>query len=160
MILGGRILGGIAKALLTTAAPPTRTAGHRSTVAGSVHLEPRTQPIPNSIATDPMSTSAIRGLAIRRSLSPQAAAKCFVDQMQSYELTGERTWHALWEFYLWLCEEEQLIPLPENMQARFAHELGKLCRRGQVRIREGGKLRRLTTYTIPDLKPACLRTAA
>jgi hypothetical protein len=107
-----------------------------------------------------MSTTASRGLAIRRSLPTQAAAEWFVDQMQSYELTGERTWRALWDFYLWICGEEGLIPLPETMQARFAHELRKLCRRGQVRIREGGKLRRLTTYTIPDLKPVYLRTAA
>ena len=158
-MLAGFNFTGIAKALLAAAAPP-RFAEHGSTLASSVHLEPGKQAIPKSIATDPMSVTASRGLAIRRSLPTQAAAEWFVHQMQSYELTGERTWRALWDFYLWLCEEEELIPLPETMQARFAHELSKLCRRGQVRIREGGKLRRLTTYTIPDLKPAYLRTAA
>ena len=160
MILPAWNFTGIARALLTTAAPLPRTAEHRSTLAGSMHLEPRKRATSNSIGTDPMSTTASRGLAIRRSLPTQAAAKWFVDQMQSYELTGERTWRALWDFYLWLCEEEELVPLPETMQARFAHELAKLCRRGQVRIREDGKLRRLTTYTIPDLEPVYLRTAA
>ena len=80
--------------------------------------------------------------------------------MQSRELTGERTWRALWDCYIWFCEEEELVPLPETMKARFAHELSKLCQRGQVRIREGGKLRRLTTYAVSDVEPAYLRTAA
>jgi len=80
--------------------------------------------------------------------------------MQALDLTGERTWRAIWDFYRWLCDEEGLVPLPETMQARFAHELSKLCRRGQVRIREDGKLRRLTTYTIPDLEPVYLGAAA
>jgi hypothetical protein len=79
--------------------------------------------------------------------------------MQSRELTGERTWRAIWEFYQWLCEEEDLVPLPEGMKARFAQELAKLCQRGQVRLREGGRLRRLTTYVLPDVEPAYLRAA-
>ena len=159
-MLAGWNFTGIAKALLTTAAPQPGTAEHRSTPAGVMHPGPLKRAVSKSIGTDPMSTTASRGLAIRRSLPTHAAAELFVHQMQSYELTGERTWRALWDFYLWLCEEEALVPLPETMQARFAHELGKLCRRGQVRIREGGRLRRLTTYVVPDAEPAYLRTAA
>lgn len=153
-------LTGIAKALLAAVVPLPRSAEHRSTLVGSMHAEPWKRATSNSIGPDLMSTVASRGLAIHRSLSAQAAAEWFVHQMQSYELKGERTWGALWDFYLWLCEEEQLVPLPETMKARFAHELSKLCRRGQVRIREGGKLRRLTTYDVPDAEPAYLRAAA
>jgi len=107
-----------------------------------------------------MQTTACRGQEIRRPLSTKAAAKWFVEEMQSRELTGERTWRAVWNFYLWLCVEEELVPLPETMQARFAHELNKLCPRGQVRVHEGGRLKRLTTYTIPDAEVVTVQVAA
>ena len=146
-------LNGIGKSL-------PRIAKHRNASADSARQDASKEAALFPTKTDAMSATASRGLAIRRPLATKASAEWFVHEMQSRELTGERTWRALWEFYLWLCEEEELIPLPETMQARFAQELNKLCQRGQVRVREGEKLRRLTTYAIPDLKPAYLRTAA
>lgn len=159
-MLTGWTLGGIAEAVLATAVPRPGTSSHRSTSAGSVDPKPQNDDLSASIGTHPMSANASRGLAILRPLATKASAEWFVHEMQSRELTGERTWRALWEFYLWLCEEEELIPLNETMQARFAHELNKLCQRGQVRVREGGKLKRLTTYTIPEFEAVNLPVAA
>jgi len=150
----------IAKALFATAATLSRTDEHRRAVAVTIPLDCPIREASKAIGIDPVSANAKRGLAIPRSLPTQAAAEWFVHQMQSFDLTGERTWRALWDFYLWLCEEENLIPLPETMQAQFAHELSKLCRRGQIRLRDGGQLRRLTTYTVPKLEAVCLRAAA
>jgi hypothetical protein len=152
-------LGSIGKALLPTALPLIGTVGHQGAPAGTVQRAPKNPEIPALIETHPMSATATRGLAIRRALPTREAAMRFVHEMQSRELTGERTWRAIWEFYQWLCEEEDLVPLPEGMKARFAQELAKLCQRGQVRLREGGKLRRLTTYVLPDVEPAYLRAA-
>ena len=158
-MLGARSLIGTAKAVLAGAMPLPGTAWHRSTSADSMALEAKNLRLSNSVAAHPMQSTASRGLEIRRALPTAEAVEWFIDQMQSHELTGERTWQALWDCYLWLCEEAELVPLAETMKARFAHELSKLCRRGQVRIREGGKLRRLTTYAVPDVEPAYLRAA-
>lgn len=160
MKLGTQRFTGLAKAVFAGALPLPGTAAHRGTLAGSVQRAPQNAAIPASVETHPMSATATRGLAIRRALPTREAAKRFVHEMQSRELTGERTWRAIWEFYQWLCEEEDLVPLPEGMKARFAQELAKLCQRGQVRLREGGKLRRLRTYAVPDVAPVCLKTAA
>ncbi|MES0385358.1 MAG: hypothetical protein ABUJ98_12315 [Hyphomicrobium sp.] len=151
---------GTAKAVLAGALPLPGTAAHRGTLAGSVQRAPQNPAIRALIDTHPVSTAASRGQEIPRPLPAKEAARWFVSEMQSRELTGERTWRALWDCYIWFCEEEELVPLPETMKARFAHELSKLCQRGQVRIREGGKLRRLTTYAVSDVEPAYLRTAA
>ncbi len=159
MILSTQRFTGLAKAVFAGALPLPGTATHRGTLAGSVQRAPQNAAIPASVETHPMSATATRGLAIRRALPTREAAKRFVHEMQSRELTGERTWRAIWEFYQWLCEEKDLVPLPEGMKARFAQELAKLCQRGQVRLREGGKLRRLTTYVLPDVEPAYLRAA-
>ena len=151
---------GLAKAVLAGALPLPGTAAHRGTLAGSVQRVPQNPAIPALIDTHAVSTAARRGQEIPRPLPAKEAARWFVFEMQQRELTGERTWRALWDCYLWFCDEEELVPLPKTMQARFAHELSKLCQRGQVRIREGGKLRRLTTYTVPDAESLQLRTAA
>ena len=151
---------GLAKAVFAGALLGSGSAAHRGTLAGSVQRAPQNPAIPAIIDTHPVSTAARRGQEIPRPLPAKEAARWFVSEMQSRELTGERTWRALWDCYIWFCEEEELVPLPETMKARFAHELSKLCQRGQVRIREGGKLRRLTTYAVSDVEPAYLRTAA
>ncbi len=151
---------GTAKAVLAGALPLPGSAAHRGTLAGSVQRAPQNPAIRALIDTHPVSTAASRGQEIPRPLPAKEAARWFVSEMQSRDLTGERTWRALWDCYIWFCEEAELVPLPETMKARFAHELSKLCQRGQVRIREGGKLRRLTTYAVSDVEPAYLRTAA
>ena len=150
----------IGKALFPAVMSLPGTAEHRCASAGSTHPERQNGGLSPSIRIHPMSATASRGLAIRRALPTKEAAQWFIQELQSRELTGERTWRALWDCYIWFCDEEELVPLPEGMQARFAHELSKLCRRGQVRIREDGKLRRLTTYAVPDVEAAHLRAAA
>jgi hypothetical protein len=150
----------IGKALFPAVMSLPGTAEHRCASAGSTHPEPQNVGLSASIVAQPMQTAACRGQEICRSLSTKDAAKWFLEEMQSRELTGERTWRAIWQFYLWLCEEEEMIPLPDGMKARFAHELGLLCQRRHVRIREDRKVRRLTTYQIPHAAPAYLRAAA
>lgn len=160
MTLASWDLNGIGKALLPVLMSSLqRIAERRHASADTPQLESRTESALCRIEMDAMSATASRGLEIRRALPTAEAVEWFIDQMQSHELTGERTWQALWDCYLWLCEEADFVPLPETMKARFAHELSKFCRRGQVRIREGGKLRRLTTYAVPDVEPAYLRAA-
>ena len=159
-MLGNGSFIGAAKAMLIGALPLPGTTGHRGTPAGSVQPAPPNAAIPASVETHPTSATACRGQEIRRSLPTKDAAEWFVQEMLLRELTGERTWRALWDCYIWFCDEEKVVPLPDGMQARFAHELSKLCRRGQVRIKEGGRLCRLTTYVVPDAEPAYLRAAA
>jgi hypothetical protein len=160
MMLGTHRFTGLAKAVLAGALPLPGTATHRGTLAGSMQRAPQNPAIRAVIDTHPVSTAVSRGQQISRPLPAKEAARWFVSEMQSRELTGERTWRALWDCYIWFCEEEELVPLPETMKARFAHELSKFCQRGQVRIREGGKLRRLTTYAVSDVEPAYLMAVA
>ena len=158
-MLGTHRFTGLARAMFAGANTWQSTGEHRGTLAGRVQRPPPNPAIRALIATDPVSIAVSRGQGIPRPLPAKEAARWFVSEMQSRELTGERTWRALWDCYIWFCEEEELVPLPETMKARFAHELSKLCQRGQVRIREGGKLRRLTTYAVSDVEPAYLRAA-
>ena len=72
--------------------------------------------------------------------------------MQEMGFEGEWAWCDVWGFYSeWFYADEKLAPLPDAMKAMFANELGKLCQKGQVRVRENGRVRRLTTYTIPNV---------
>ena len=143
-------LSNIGKALFPTGMPMPGTAQHRHASEDSVNSEPQNRAQTATIDTHSMSATASRGQEIRRPLPTKEAARWFVEELQSRELVGERTWRALWDCYVWFCEEAEIVSLPESMKARFAHELSKLCRRGQVRIREGGRLRRLTTYVVAD----------
>lgn len=100
-----------------------------------------------------------RGLPIARPVPPSAVAPRFVAWMVEQDLVGEFLWRDLWAFYLeWFCPEQTLAPLPNSMRAKFAEELAGYCARGQVRMVEGGRRRRLTTYTIQA--PERLRLAA
>ena len=102
-----------------------------------------------------------QGLAIQRPLSPAAAVRRFVAWMNAQEFVGERTWRALLDFYSWHCEEESLVPLPASLLgSRFATELAKMCSRGQVQVRENGRVQRLTTYTIAGAEIVSLVRAA
>ncbi len=159
-MLGTHRFNGLAKAMFTGALPSTGGAPHRGAPAGSERPVPQNPANSALIDAHPMSATAKRGQRIRRPMPPKDSAKWLVQELQLRELTGERTWRALWECYGWFCDEAELVPLQESMKARFAQELAKLCQRGQVRLREGGKLRRLTTYAVPDVEPAYLRTAA
>lgn len=86
------------------------------------------------------------GLPIARPLSPSAAASRFLEWMRSQGFCGEYLWRDLLEYFAWFVTEEHLVPFPEQQRALFAHELSKRCMRGQVRITENGRRRRLTTY--------------
>jgi hypothetical protein len=151
---------GLAKAMLGGVFPLPGSARHQGAAVGSDRRVPQNPVISAPIDDHPMLASVRRGQEIRRPMPPKDSAKWLVQELQLRELTGERTWRALWDCYLWFCEEAGLVPLPESMKARFAQELANLCQRGQVRIREGGKLRRLTTYAVSDADPVYLRTAA
>lgn len=89
------------------------------------------------------------GQPIARPLSPSDAAVRFVTWMRSQNFCGEYLWRDLLEYFAWFVTEERLVPLPEQHRAMFAHELAKLCPRGQVRMTENGRRRRLTTYFVP-----------
>lgn len=97
------------------------------------------------------------GLPIARPLSPSAAASRFLEWMRSQGFCGEYLWRDLLEYFAWFVAEEHLVPFPDQQRALFAHELGKHCSRGQVRITENGRRRRLTTYF---LEPAPAELAA
>jgi hypothetical protein len=86
------------------------------------------------------------GLPIARPLSPSAAVPGFLDWMRSQGFCGEYLWRDLLEYFAWFVTEERLVPFPEQQRAMFAHELSKHCKRGQVRLTENGRRRRLTTY--------------
>ena len=94
-----------------------------------------------------------RGQPIARPLPPTAAASRFVSWMSDMGFVGEYAWRDLLDFYAWHCAEEKLLPIPVNHLASLAHELGELCAKGQIRVMEEGRRRRLTTYTIlpPEL---------
>ena len=115
-----------------------------------------------SLATPPRARNGQargRGLPIAKPVPPSAVAPRFVAWMVEQDLIGEFLWRDLWAFYLeWFCPENTLDPLPKGMRAKFAEELAGYCARGQVRMVEGGRLRRLTTYTIQA--PERIRLAA
>ena len=88
---------------------------------------------------------------IDRPLSPDAAAALFVHWCQETGLTGERLWRDLWRLYAeWHCHDQGIAPLPDRMSAQFAQALSQHCRKGQLRLYENGRLRRLTTYEVED----------
>ena len=88
---------------------------------------------------------------IDRPLSPDAAAALFVHWCQETGLTGERLWRDLWQLYVeWHCHEQGIVSLPDRMSAQFAQALSRHCRKGQIRLYENGRLRRLTTYEVDD----------
>lgn len=159
-MLACRNILGTAKAVLTTVLPWQGINGQRSAAADSTLANTQVEEFARSIAAHQTQITACRGQEIRRSRSTKEEARWFVQELQSREIVGERTWRALWDCYTWFCDEAELVPLPGGMKSRFAQELAEICQRGQVRIREGGKLRRLTTYDVPDAQPACLRAAA
>ncbi len=67
------------------------------------------------------------------------------------QLTGEREWRRLWALYRdRYCVENDVVPVPDRMKAYFAEALSTRAQRGQVRMFENGKMRRITTYTIID----------
>ena len=102
-----------------------------------------------------------RGLPIAKPVPPSAVAPRFVAWMVEQDLIGEFLWRDLWAFYLeWFCPENTLDPLPKGMRAKFAEELAGCCARGQVRMLEGGRQRRLTTYTIQAPERVRLATGA
>jgi len=89
------------------------------------------------------------GQPIARSLPLNAAVAGFVRWMCEMGFVGEYAWSDIWEYYSrWHCADEKLVPVPVNRKAYFAQELAKLCERGQVRVLQEGRVRRLTTYTI------------
>lgn len=135
------------------------TAEHRGAAADIGATQVRNLTFSGPSRADANSTSVIRGLPIVRPLPPSVEVPAFVHWMQEHGFTGERTWEAMSSFYLWFCKDQGRVPLPATMEARFARELAKLCPRGQIRLRQNGKLRRLRTYTIPDFKPAHLGVA-
>lgn len=79
---------------------------------------------------------------IVRPLHPVTAAKRFVR-------VGEFLWRDLVELYDVHAEDEGIAPLSPLMRSLFAQQLAQLCRRGQVRMTENGRRRRLTTYLVP-----------
>ncbi len=126
--------------LRAAGAASPRTTGHRPAAADTSVARDR----------DQIFTAAKRGLAIERPLPPEEAARRFVSWMRDQDFGGERAWSRLLEFYAWHCQEEGLVPLgPGLLRSQFAIALANLCPRRQIRIREEGRLVRLTTYTIP-----------
>ncbi len=86
---------------------------------------------------------------IARSLPPAIDASRFCAWLPLNGYAGEFLWRDLLSVYEAYVEIEGLTPMSPLMRSMFAQHLGKLCRRGQVRITENGRRRRLTTYTIP-----------
>lgn len=82
------------------------------------------------------------------------AAKWFVSDLQTRGTVGEFLWRDLVELYDVHAEEEGLPPLSPLMRSLFAQQLALLCQRGQVRVTENGRRRRLTTYTVPPAELA------
>lgn len=159
-MLASQRFAGLAKAVLDGVLPLPGTTWHKGAAVDSDQQLSQNSVISPSIDTHPMSATASRGQEIRRPMQVKDAARWFVEELQSREIVGERTWRALWDCYTWFCDEAELVPLPVGMKSRFAKELAELCQRGQVRVHEGGKLRRLTTYDVPDAQPKYLRAAA
>lgn len=82
------------------------------------------------------------------------AAKWFVSDLQTRGTVGEFLWRDLVELYDVHAEAENLPPLSPLMRSLFAQQLARLCQRGQVRVRENGRRRRLTTYIVPPAELA------
>lgn len=82
------------------------------------------------------------------------AAKWLVSDLQTRGTVGEFLWRDLVELYDVLAEEEGMPPLSPLMRSLFAQQLARLCQRGQVRVTENGRRRRLTTYTVPPAELA------
>lgn len=116
--------------------------------AGTGSAARQTRGKPRAVASDRCQYRYRSGQPIARPLPPGAAAMRFVAWMRSQNFCGEYLWRDLLEYFDWFAVEEHLVPLPEQQRAMFAHELGKLCRRGQVRLTENGRRRRLTTYIV------------
>jgi len=159
-MLASQRFAGLARAMLGGVLPLPGTTWQTGAGVGTDQQGPQNSVIRAPIDMHPMSATASCGQEIRRPLQVKDAARWFVQELQSREIVGERTWRALWDCYVWFCDEAEIVPLPVGMKSRFAQELANLCQRGQVRISEGGKLRRLTTYDVPDAQPAYLRAAA
>lgn len=86
---------------------------------------------------------------VARPLPPAIDANRFFQWLPSNGYVGEFLWRDLLVLYDTYVEAEGLVPMSPLMRSMFAQQLGKLCRRGQVRVFENGRRRRLTTYTIP-----------
>jgi hypothetical protein len=88
---------------------------------------------------------------IARPLAPAIDASRFFNWLRSNGYIGEFLWRDLLVLYDIYAEDERLVPMSPLMRSMFAQQLGKLCRRGQVRVTENDRRRRLTTYTVPAL---------
>lgn len=86
---------------------------------------------------------------VARALPPAIDASRFFNWLPSNGYVGEFLWRDLLALYEIYAAAEGLTPMSPLMRSMFAQQLGKLCRRGQVRVFENGRRRRLTTYTIP-----------
>jgi hypothetical protein len=137
------MLGGITEALSGLWGGTDKAVGGRGLPRS---MEPARQPTPRRPVVGLVYTP---GQPIVRSLPLDAAAAGFVRWMCEFGFVGEYTWSDIWDFYSgWHCADEKLVPVPPNRKAYFAQELAKLCERGQVRVLQQGRVRRLRTYKI------------
>jgi hypothetical protein len=150
------MLGGIADALSGLWGRTDLAASGRELPppGGCAHHAPSPRPQRGGLPYTP-------GQPIARSLPLNAAVAGFVRWMCEMGFIGEYAWFDIWEYYsLWYSAEEKLVPVPVNRKAYFAQELAKLCERGQVRVLQEGRVRRLTTYTILAAEPIRLAGVA
>jgi hypothetical protein len=88
---------------------------------------------------------------IVRPQTESAAVGQFLLWLNREGISGEHEWRNLWALYQnHYCIECEVKPVPESKKAYFAQALAQRARRGQVRIIENGRMRRITTYTIVD----------
>ena len=66
-------------------------------------------------------------------------------------MSGEHEWRDLWLLYKNnFCPAVGVEAISDRKRAYFAEALSKRARRGQIRVYEDGRKRRITTYLIPD----------
>ena len=76
----------------------------------------------------------------------------FLVWLKDEGITGEHLWRDLWLLYQnKFAVENDIEPVPTRKKAYFAQALAAKAKRSQLRILEDGRLRRLTTYTLPEL---------
>jgi hypothetical protein len=88
---------------------------------------------------------------IARPAPADDAVADFLEWLGEQGVSGEHEWRNLWPLYRNnFCVEVGAEPVSERKRAYFAEALSKRARRGQIRIFENGRMRRITTYLIAD----------
>ena len=88
---------------------------------------------------------------IARPTAAEDAVADFLEWLGEQGVGGEHEWRNLWPLYRNnFCVEVGAEPVSERKRAYFAEALSKRARRGQIRIFENGRKRRITTYLIAD----------